>query len=935
MAKIERPNASNLVFASKNANDERSLFRDPNNTSNLIDDFITDDLLRGWGLYLPDEIPKIKDFNALGFYSTSLYAYMFQNGIPEWAPMQEYHTNSVVTAGGDIYFSNTDFNVGASPVPTIEQVAWNLEDVSNTTSNFFTRDSDLCVLDDNYFVVASSDLERVHLMERTESGLNTVGSTLIGNNTTSGDIISISPTVKTESLDSASVHQSNDSTVNIVIYDSASSVFISKIDVNGNLIGTALNTGTSNNFTAVTAVNNKDFLIVNDDGQRFLYNSVSESVTLLTSFSANMGSVSQQFIAYNNSGTVAHLGTSNLVSGKSARIYYNTTPFDYSSWSFYDALDADVGTFADTRIITYFDGFFYVSFSDSLIGNSVLKTSDFSNISFETLPFTLSTGGVTYPVIGTDGLNLYAHEYTSTTSGRRDLYIKSSNAGSWSLIAADVPSENKSILNVANNSGVNYALFSSLSATTGVGVSKETRIYTSDGTFFDIVNDAGANVAFNASTIIIGSKIVFGTYLSGGAGSGVFSIDATFSGGTALGPLRVSRLDSRKIAVMTSSSITVYDVNDRNGSFTQAGNPVAISTTFSYDLTSFVDNNAPAGTYKIATYIEGNGDLVEYEFDGNNFVNNGSVTTGLGLSSKTTLSQIDRESETLLIYDDGAVDLIRVDYNGATFDVAFIEDATTTPFSIEELGDGFDGRVVASSYQVFNRGFLLNVFATQTSTVSLPITLGTKEFTNGILINNEYAIAASADDGTVNLFQGEFDLVFNANWRRLESSDISFNPFGTAMTSTTVNDAIKEILYKKYPVGSLYESETDEDPAVELGFGNWQRIVGKMLIAVDPSVPEYDTGGKEGGGFSYSLSETILTVDQIPDHVHNIELEWQDNNKASEGSSLAAQRDINQGDIRGVDTRTTETSGGSLGHTHLVTTKPPFDTAYTWLRLED
>lgn len=50
------------------------------------------------------------------------------------------------------------------------------------------------------------------------------------------------------------------------------------------------------------------------------------------------------------------------------------------------------------------------------------------------------------------------------------------------------------------------------------------------------------------------------------------------------------------------------------------------------------------------------------------------------------------------------------------------------------------------------------------------------------------------------------------------------------------------------PVGSVYISVTDTDPASTLGYGTWVQFAqGRVLVGVDPTDPDFDVVLKTGG----------------------------------------------------------------------------------------
>lgn len=121
----------------------------------------------------------------------------------------------------------------------------------------------------------------------------------------------------------------------------------------------------------------------------------------------------------------------------------------------------------------------------------------------------------------------------------------------------------------------------------------------------------------------------------------------------------------------------------------------------------------------------------------------------------------------------------------------------------------------------------------------------------------------------------------------------------------------------------------NRNPAVIYGYGTWSPYAqGRTLVGAGTGtdingVQRSFAGGSTGGEYVHTLTQA-----EIPSHAHSIKLQYQGNNKASEGNAYAANSEIQQNDIVGTDTRTTESTGG--GQAFNVT--QPFQTIYIWVR---
>lgn len=116
-----------------------------------------------------------------------------------------------------------------------------------------------------------------------------------------------------------------------------------------------------------------------------------------------------------------------------------------------------------------------------------------------------------------------------------------------------------------------------------------------------------------------------------------------------------------------------------------------------------------------------------------------------------------------------------------------------------------------------------------------------------------------------------------------------------------------------YPVGSIYLSVTDADPAALFG-GTWERIGGRFLLGADSTYAAGSTGGE---------AAHTLTVDEMPRHNHEV-----DNLNASGNATpyMTVQAQEKKGYGGNVQTMF---AGGSKAHNNM----PPFLAVYMWQRV--
>lgn len=72
---------------------------------------------------------------------------------------------------------------------------------------------------------------------------------------------------------------------------------------------------------------------------------------------------------------------------------------------------------------------------------------------------------------------------------------------------------------------------------------------------------------------------------------------------------------------------------------------------------------------------------------------------------------------------------------------------------------------------------------------------------------------------------------------------------------------LEQRMQKLYPIGSIFTSTTDDDPADLMGFGKWEKFAaGRVLIGADGKTYK---SGSTGGASTHKI-----TADEMPNHVH-------------------------------------------------------------------
>lgn len=164
-------------------------------------------------------------------------------------------------------------------------------------------------------------------------------------------------------------------------------------------------------------------------------------------------------------------------------------------------------------------------------------------------------------------------------------------------------------------------------------------------------------------------------------------------------------------------------------------------------------------------------------------------------------------------------------------------------------------------------------------------------------------------------------------------------------TPESILSTTEEVLRKVYPVGAVYMSVNSADPADLFGFGTWERVKDRFLLAAGDAYAAGSTGGE---------ATHTLTINEMPKHGHKVFTwtgasdnsgqyaatminedtnefytvsngakvahAWQDNSFKTWGGSLH--------DGAGDPTGSTGFSGHSSAHNNM----PPYLAVYIWKR---
>lgn len=146
-----------------------------------------------------------------------------------------------------------------------------------------------------------------------------------------------------------------------------------------------------------------------------------------------------------------------------------------------------------------------------------------------------------------------------------------------------------------------------------------------------------------------------------------------------------------------------------------------------------------------------------------------------------------------------------------------------------------------------------------------------------------------------------------------KKSSVGVNCLPTQNNAFQLSDAAWLTAQGAYPVGAIYLSVTNVNPATLFG-GTWERIGGRFLLGADSTYAAGSTGGE---------AAHTLTADEMPRHNHEI-----DNLNASGSATpfMTVQAQDNKGFGGNVQTMY---AGGGKAHNNM----PPYLAIYMWQRV--
>ena len=129
------------------------------------------------------------------------------------------------------------------------------------------------------------------------------------------------------------------------------------------------------------------------------------------------------------------------------------------------------------------------------------------------------------------------------------------------------------------------------------------------------------------------------------------------------------------------------------------------------------------------------------------------------------------------------------------------------------------------------------------------------------------------------------------------------------------------ILESVYPVGAIYISTVATNPKTLFGFGTWEQIQDRFLLAAGSTYAAGATGGE---------ATHTLTVNEMPNHGHRAYIRDYINTTSIEAFTKASYSYTSTASDCGTAGSILEKVGGGAAHNNM----PPYLAVYMWKRVE-
>lgn len=335
---------------------------------------------------------------------------------------------------------------------------------------------------------------------------------------------------------------------------------------------------------------------------------------------------------------------------------------------------------------------------------------------------------------------------------------------------------------------------------------------------------------------------------------------------------RVQTFNNELVAVATTNELHFLDVNSTDGSITVVYSDTGFNTITGgvnpvmAEAVSDTDTNLLSYTVVLGTQIK------SFQLD----ISGGTATQ----FSTTDISSFASDDQSSMVFMRGTLGNNRYAYLNKTNSTLTIlrlfsgSGAIDIHSTIDVEAADFVGNLSFSAVNLENNLVLLgtdpvtgnNILETYrtiailgTTNPNTPVKTGstTKLGFSGVTsfrpVDGDFIAICSTNNNEIANWSK--DTTITNNWSLYSSSGITFDNTGTGLTSSTVQDAIKEVLQLAYPVGSVWISATTGDnPATVLGFGTWAPVEGRFLAGEDPLDANFTPVGKTAGTSEVSLS---------------------------------------------------------------------------------
>lgn len=220
-----------------------------------------------------------------------------------------------------------------------------------------------------------------------------------------------------------------------------------------------------------------------------------------------------------------------------------------------------------------------------------------------------------------------------------------------------------------------------------------------------------------------------------------------------------------------------------------------------------------------------------------------------------------------------------------------------------------------------------------------------KVTTGGITASSEPVwgdVGESLNDGTVSYILVP-QTITSASMDDVAAGTDKYKAITPAVMAQLLKDIYKQAKLDAHPVGSIYESTSDQSPADLFG-GTWEAMdPGRVLVSAGTaSTGTVYKAGDKGGEENHKLTES-----ELPAHVHSGTTNADGNHSHSYTCSYATGREWNQGSllsaINDQGSSKTITTAVAGNHTHTFTTDStgegiphnnlqPYEVVYRWKR---